>query len=425
MSEENNMFRMIAKTLAGLEEVLAEEIKVLGGSGIRTVQRGVEFYGDKKLMYKANYQLRTALRIIKPIAVFKAFDETQLYEEVKKITWEDYLDINSTFSIDGITSHSNINHSKYLALKTKDALVDRFRELTGKRPNVKKFDPDMAINVRVFKNQCTVSVDSSGEPLFKRGYRKATGPAPLNEVLAAGMILLSGWDRKKPFIDPMCGSGTIPIEAALIAHRIPPGKFREHYTFQRWKDYDENLWNDVKQHADEKIRDDKVRITGSDWSGRVLQSARENVEAAGLQDKVGIHVSFFADTEPPAGEGVLIMNPPYGERIKTEDITNLYKEIGDVLKQKYTGYDAWIISSHRDAMKHVGLRPSVRLTLFNGPLECKFAKFEMYEGKKSEDRPDKKRFERNDKKFTQGGRRNSRDRDQKDFRRKRDPGKRK
>ena len=383
MVEKEKTFRMIAKTFAGLENVLAKELVEIGASGVRSIRRGVDFYGDKRILYKANYLCRTALRIIKPIAVFKAMNEDQLYDEVKKIEWNEYLDIKSTFSIDGITSHSNITHSKYLALKTKDAIADRFREETGKRPNVDKFNPDLSINVRLFKDQCTISLDSSGESLHKRGYRQATGPAPLNEVLAAGMILISGWKGDRPFVDPMCGSGTLPIEAALFALNIPAGYFFEKFAFMHWKDFDEELWETVKSSAEKKIRRDKpVTIEGSDWSGRVLQAARENVESAGLTDVVRVYPSFFADTEPPAGKGVLITNPPYGERIKTEDIEKLYQEIGDTLKQKFTGYDAWIISSHREAMKYIGLRTSTNMTLFNGPLECRYSKFELYEGSK-------------------------------------------
>ena len=257
MVEKEKTFRMIAKTFAGLENVLAKELVEIGASGVRSIRRGVDFYGDKRILYKANYLCRTALRIIKPIAVFKAMNEDQLYDEVKKIEWNEYLDIKSTFSIDGITSHSNITHSKYLALKTKDAIADRFREETGKRPNVDKFNPDLSINVRLFKDQCTISLDSSGESLHKRGYRQATGPAPLNEVLAAGMILISGWKGDRPFVDPMCGSGTLPIEAALFALNIPAGYFFEKFAFMHWKDFDEEWWEGVKPSAEKKIRRDK------------------------------------------------------------------------------------------------------------------------------------------------------------------------
>lgn len=377
-----NSQKYIAKTFAGLEDVLAKELTGLGAKDIKTLRRGVQFAGDKKLMYEANYLCRTALRVIKPIATFKAFDEDQLYNEIGKINWSEYMGLNNTFSIDGITSYSNITHSKYLALKTKDAIVDQFREKFGKRPSVNKDYPDLSINVRIFKNECTVSLDSSGESLHKRGYRKATGPAPLNEVLAAGLIQMSGWNANSNFIDPMCGSGTIPIEAALLALNIPAGFFREDYAFKKWKDFDAELWEGIKNKAKENKKEFKYKIWGSDWSGRILTTAKENVASAGLENEITIKTSFFDDLEPPEGGGFILTNPPYGERIKTHDIIKLYKGIGDSLKQKYSGFTAWVLSGNMDALKFVGLRPSRNIIVFNGPIECRFAKFEIYSGSK-------------------------------------------
>jgi len=309
-------------------------------------------------------------------------NENQLYDEVRKIDWSEYLDINTTFSIDGITSYSNITHSKYLALKSKDAIVDQFRDKFGKRPNVNKDDPDIAINVRIFRNEATVSLDSSGESLHKRGYRIATGPAPMNEVLAAGLILLSEWKGDTNFIDPMCGSGTIPIEAALVAKNIPSGYFREEYSFKRWNDFDPELWNEIKTEAENGIKEFDKKIIGSDWSGRILTTAKENVTSAGLQNTITLKTSFITDLQAVDGGGIVIMNPPYGERIKTDDIIELYKGIGDALKQNFIGYNAWVISSHQEALKFVGLRASRNITVYNGQLECKFAKFEVYSGSK-------------------------------------------
>ncbi|MBN2175595.1 MAG: class I SAM-dependent RNA methyltransferase [Bacteroidales bacterium] len=378
-----NKFRMIAKTISGLEEVLAGELNSLGATNTKIITRGVEFFGDKKLLYRANYLCRTALRILKPIDIFSAENENRLYSEIKKIDWNEYLDVNGTFSVDGVTTYSNITHSKYLALKTKDAIADQFREKFGKRPNVSLEDADLVVNVRIFRNECTVSIDSSGESLHKRGYRKATGPAPLSEVLAAGLVQISGWDAKTNFIDPMCGSGTIPIEAALLACKIPAGFFREEYSFKHWNDFDADLWEQIKTEAKSEINKNiGVQIIGSDWSGRILSTAKENVESAGLNDVVSLKAGFIVDTEPPEGGGVLVTNPPYGERIKPEDIIKLYKEIGDTLKQKYTGYSAWIISGNHEALKFVGLRPTSNLKVFNGQLECRFARFEIYSGSK-------------------------------------------
>jgi putative N6-adenine-specific DNA methylase len=382
MSIDSKRFRMIAKTISGLENVLASEISALGASGVKPVMRGVEFFGDKKLLYKANYLSRTALRIIVPIAIFRADNEQQLYDGIGRISWGDYLDVNGTFSVDGVTSYSNITHSKFLALKTKDAIADQFRNKFGRRPNVRLDNADLVVNVRIFRNEATVSIDSSGESLHKRGYRKATGPAPLSEVLAAGMIYLTDWDKKSTFIDPMCGSGTIPIEAALIARNIPAGYFRKDYCFMHWKDFDRALWDSIVQEAMGKIRHSSPLIIGSDRSGRVLSVARENAESARLAKDIAFRGSFFADLEPPEGKGVIIMNPPYNERLKTEDVIDLYRSIGDTLKRNFTGYQAWIISANIEALKFVGLRPTRNLDLNNGQLECKYSKFEIYEGSK-------------------------------------------
>ena len=382
MSNKAENFRMIAKTISGLEGVLATELSELGATEVRAVVRGVEFYGDQRLLYKANYLCRTTLRILKPIATFRAENEDQLYREIYKIDWSKYLDVDGTFSVDGVTSYSNITHSKYLALKTKDAVVDRFRANYGKRPNVRLDNPDLVINVRIFRDECTVSIDSSGESLHKRGYRKATGPAPISEVLAAGMILLTGWDRESNFIDPMCGSGTIPIEATLIARNIPAGYFREDYCFMHWKDFEKDLWNEIKSEAETKIIQPKGKIVGSDKSGLVIGLARQNLRSAGLTENIHLKASFFADLEPPSGGGILVMNPPYDERMKNDDIIQFYKEIGNTFKQKYQGYQAWIISGHMEALKLLGLHATRNITLFNGPLECRFARFVIYEGTK-------------------------------------------
>lgn len=382
----------IAKTFAGLEEILAEEIKELGGLNIKILNRAVMFEGNKELLYKTNYLCRTAIRVLVPIAIFRAQNEKELYDEVLKIKWEDYIHLNGTFSIDGITSYSNITHSKYLALKTKDAIADRFREKYGRRPNVDTKDPDVKINVRVFRDECTVSLDSSVESLHKRGYRIGTGPAPLNEVLAAGMILLSGWDRNSNFVDPMCGSGTLPIEAAMFALNIPPAQFRELFGFTRWKDFDKELWQKIKDDAEAARKEFKYEIIGSDRSGRILQVAKENVVSAGLEDEISLRARYIDDVEPPQGGGVMITNPPYGERIKVEDIKKLYSEIGDAMKTKFEGYSAWIISSDKEALKFIGLRPSRKITLFNGPLESGFYKFDIYKGTKKVHK--RKRIER-------------------------------
>lgn len=384
MDKQVNGFRMVAKTFAGLEKVLAEEIQDLGGTEVKVTQRAVEFTGDDALLYRANYLCRSALRILKPIAEFYAPNENVLYEEVRKIDWENYLDVDSTFSVDGNVSYSHITHSKYLALKSKDAIADRFRELTGKRPSVDKFNPDLRINVRIFKNICTVSIDSSGESLHRRGYRKETGPAPLNEVLAAGMILLTGWKGDTNFIDPMCGSGTLPIEAAMISKQVPAGFFRQSWAFQMWKTFDKPLWEKVTDEANSQVKPLGVKVVASDRSGRILQVARTNIMEAGLTNEIEVRVDFIGDVIPPPGGGLMVTNPPYGERIKSDDINKLYADIGDNLKKHFAGYSAWIISSHMEATKHIGLRPSAHVPLNNGALACKYLGFDIYEGSKKE-----------------------------------------
>ena len=372
----------IAKTFSGLEEVLWKELRNLGAKNLKTINRGVQFEGNTELMYKTNYLCRTALRILMPIANFQARDEQQLYDEIYKINWEKYIKLKGTFAIDGITSYSNINHSKYLALKSKDAIADQFREKFGKRPNVDTENPDVKINIRLFRNSCSVSLDSSGESLHKRGYRVETGPAPINEVLAAGLIQISSWDAKSNFTDPLCGSATIPIEAAMYATNMPAGFFREEFNFELWNDFDKELWEKVKTEANSNKVDFEHKITASDRSGKILQVARNNVKSAKLEKYVKIMLGYVEDSEPPEGKGVMISNPPYGERIKVDDINKLYKGIGDNLKINYGGYSAWIFSSDENALRHVGLKPSKKIKLFNGPIETAFCKYEIFEGRK-------------------------------------------
>lgn len=384
MHQNTEKFRLIVKTFMGLEEVLADEIRGVGGESVKQLQRAVECWGTNELLYRINFECRSAIRVIKPIAEFDAPDEKTLYDEVRKIPWENFMDNDSTFSIDGNTSYSNITHSKYLALKSKDALVDKFRDETGTRPNVSLDNPDVRINVRIFKNMCTVSLDSSGESLHKRGYRTETGPAPLNEVLAAGMIMITGWTGESNFIDPMCGSGTIAIEAAMIAKKIPPGSFRDHYSFQNWKDFDDELWEKVKEEARAKIILLRHQVVASDRSGRILAVAKTNINNAGLKNDITVQLDFVDDITPPAGGGVMVTNPPYGERIKLDDINLLYKQIGDNLKQNFVGYSAWIISSHMEAIKFIGLRTSAKIPLNNGSLQCRYLKFDIYEGSKKD-----------------------------------------
>lgn len=382
MKQEQQLFKMTAKTMAGLEEVLASELAKLGAQNVQPHNRAVSFEGDKGFMYKANISLRTALRILKPIHTFKAENEVQLYGQIFKMQWEDIFDVTKTFAIDSTVNSTLFNHSKFLSQKAKDAIADRFRDKFGERPNVDLEQPDVRINLHVRENEFTVSLDSSGESLHKRGYRDETGPAPINEVLAAGLVMLTGWTPPLNFIDPMCGSGTIAIEAALVANNIPAGYYRNEFGFEKWNDFDADLFQTIMDSAIKKISDDdRTRIYASDISRHVLEKAEENIKNARVEDTIKTYRSAIEEFEPPAGKGTVVINPPYGERIG-DNINELYKSIGDTFKKKYAGYDCWLISSNLEAIKHVGLKPTRKITVFNGPLECKFLKYSIYEGTK-------------------------------------------
>jgi len=375
---------MIAKTFEGLEEILAKELSDLGAEDIGLLKRGIEFKGDKKLLYMANYNCRTALRILVPVARFRAADEIMLYDGVRSIPWEKYLDFSGKFAIDSVISYSPFTHSGFVSLKAKDAIVDRFRDRFGKRPDVDTVDPDLRINVHLFKEQCTVSIDSSGSSLHLRGYRKASTEAPLNEVLAAGLLLLSGWDRKTPFVDPMCGSGTLLIEAALLAGKVPSGYYRPLFGFEKWKDFDSKLWDIVKRECEEEIVEPGVPLRGYDRDEKAVQACLTNIEQAGVGKFVQVEKADFETGLPPYPRGFLLTNPPYGERIKVDDIKKFYQDLGDVLKKNYAGYTAWLLGSDLEALKFIGLRPSRKIRVMNGPLECRLVKFDLYEGKKYE-----------------------------------------
>lgn len=375
-------FLMVAKTMTGLEEILANELNNIGATDIELSNRAVTFTGNKELMYKANYWSRTALHILKPIAGFYIRREEDLYKKIYDIQWEDYMNATGTLAVDAVVNASVMTHSHYVSLKTKDAIVDRFRDYTERRPNVDIENPDIRVNIHLFKNYCSVSLDSSGYSLHKRGYRIKTGVAPISEVLAAGIILLSGWDKQSNFIDPMCGSGTIVCEAAMIANNIPPGYYRKTFGFEKWKDFDLNLWEKIKMDAINEQTEFEYDIIGSDISSEAIEIARENAKSARLHKDIVFEVKSFEEQIPPEDGGILIMNPPYGERIVPEDIVKLYQEVGNALKKNYNGYNAWIISSDFNALKFIGLKPTRKITLFNGSLECKLAKFEIYQGSK-------------------------------------------
>ncbi|MFT5167369.1 MAG: putative N6-adenine-specific DNA methylase [Saprospiraceae bacterium] len=375
--------KLTATTSQGLEEILADELVALGASNVFILKRAVEFTGDKKLLYRACYELRTAIRVLMPIEQFRVRHESGLYSKIKKIDWSTYMGVDDTLAINGVANSEYFNHSKYVALKSKDAIVDQFRDKFGRRPNVDVTSPTLRINVHINEDLCTVSLDASGESLHHRGYRREALEAPINEVLAAGMILLSGWKKDCDFIDPMCGSGTLLMEAGMIASNIPPQKYCKHkFGFENWKDFEPALWEEVKKEAHAKIIDFPHRIIGYDQDFKAIRVTERNLMDTDLEGKIEVERQKFEKLEPPSANGFILTNPPYEERIKTGVIDELYAMIGERLKHHFPGYTAWLISSNMEALKKIGLRPTRKITLHNGPLLCKFLKFEMYEGSK-------------------------------------------
>lgn len=377
MKEE---FELLAKTFQGLEEILAKELTELGASNIEIGNRMVAFTGDKALMYRANFCLRTAIRILKPIKHFKAGNADEVYDNVKNIPWENYLNNGKSFAVDAVVFSNEFRHSKFVAYKVKDAIVDYFREKTGERPSVRINNPDLRLNIHIAEEQCTLSLDSSGDSLHRRGYRQEAVEAPLNEVLAAGMILMTGWRGECDLIDPMCGSGTIPIEAALIARNIAPGVFRKEFAFEKWVDFDQELFDSI-YNDDSQERDFDHMIYGYDNNPKANEIALRNVKAAGLTKVITLKLQPFQQFEQPEQKSLIITNPPYGERISTDDLLGLYRMIGERLKHAFAGNDAWILSYRDECFDQIGLKPSAKIPLYNGALECQFRQYRLFDGK--------------------------------------------
>ena len=373
-------FELIAKTFMGLENVLAQELTQLGANNIQIGRRMVAFTGDQEMMYRANFQLRTAIRILKPIAHFKAHSAEDMYDEVRKIDWSQYIEQGKTFSVDSVVYSEEFRNSRFVTYKVKDAIVDQFREATGTRPNISVSNPDIRLNIHIAEDQATLSLDSSGESLHRRGYRQESVEAPLNEVLAAGMILMSGWKADTDFIDPMCGSGTLLIEAALIARNINPGVFRKAFAFEKWPDFNQELFDTI-YNDDSQERDFAHHIYGYDVDMKAVNTARLNVKAAGLSQTVTVEQQDFKDFKKPAEKSIIMTNPPYGERISTPDLLGTYKMIGERLKHEFGGNEAWILSYREECFEQIGLKPSIKIPLYNGSLECEFRKYALFEGK--------------------------------------------
>ena len=377
----DNNFKMVAKTLFGFEDILAKELTQLGAMEVKKGVRSVSFVGDKGFMYKANLGVRTAIKILKPIQSFRVANENDLYYNVKNIKWENYLKPTDTLAVDATVNHSIFTHSQYTALKTKDAIVDRFRDRNDTRPNIDLRFPDLKVNVHIDRQRCTISLDTSGESLHKRGYKTATNIAPINEVLAAGLIMMSGWDGQTDFIDPMCGSGTILAEAAMIACNIPPNLMRKEFAFERWQDWDVDLFEKVEASLLKKTRDFYHKIIGYDKSPSAIRKAKENIKNAHLDEFVYIeHEDFFKTQKLVTNKLHMVFNPPYGERLENLNTEKFYGNIGATLKHGYPNTNAWLITSNLEALKFIGLRPSCKIKVFNAKLESRFVKYEMYEG---------------------------------------------
>ena len=375
-----NDFELIAKTFMGLEPVLAKELTQIGANNVQIGRRMVSFTGDKEIMYRANFQLHTAIRILKPIARFKASSADDVYEEIKKIDWSKYIEKGKTFSVDSVVYSEEFRNSRFVTYKVKDAIVDQFRENTGTRPNISVSNPDIRLNIHIAETAVTLSLDSSGESLHRRGYRQESVEAPLNEVLAAGMILMTGWKGDTDFIDPMCGSGTLLVEAALIAHNMSPGIFRKEFAFERWTDFDQDLFDQI-YNDDSQEREFKHHIYGYDVDIKAVNTARMNVRAAGLTSDITVEEADFKDFKRPTEKSILVCIPPYGERISTPNLLGTYKMIGERLKHEFMGNDAWILSYREECFEQIGLKPSIKIPVYNGSLECEFRKYAIFDGK--------------------------------------------
>ena len=378
---------MVAKTFQGLEDILRDELIALGAENVELGTRMVTFEGDQELMYRANLCLRTALRILKPIVKFTADSTDELYDYVRELDWEQFMTVDSTFSIDSTVNSAEFNHSKFVTYRVKDAIADHFNDKYGRRPSIRLSGADVQLNVHIAENRVTISLDSSGEPLSKRGYRTEQTEAPINEVLAAGIIMKTGWRGDSDFVDPMCGSGTFLIEAALIAANINPGIYRESFAFEKWPDFNQDLFEDI-YNDDSQEREFAYKIYGGDISPEAVTIARKNVKSARVDDMVEIQCKSVTEWTDNAPEGILVTNPPYGERLKPENINALYKSIGSTLKNYFKGWHAWIIGYRDEQFAEIGLKPSVKIPLHNGSLECSLREYVLFDGKYSEFRAD-------------------------------------
>ena len=365
------------KTLAGFEDLLAKEVETLGGENIEKITRGIKCQGNPTFLYRANLSLRTAIKILVPIYSFNAKNEQQLYNKIMDFDWSIFLNVDQTFAMDSVIFSEIFTHSNFVKLKTKDAIVDQYRNKYRRRPSVDTENPDVLFNIHCANDFFTISMDSSGKSLNQRGYREEGHKAPINEVLAAGMVLLSGWDKKSPLVDPLCGSGTLLVEAAMIAMNMPPNLKRKDFGFRKWDIYSPILWNKVKAEEEAKMRKPVMDIIGIDIDENAVTLTKKALKKIGLKKDVQIKHMDFRDFKPKNDARIIITNPPYGERIGT-NILEFYKNMGDAFKNNFKGYDAWLISSNKPALRQIGLKDSEKINLYNGKLACEFCKYELY-----------------------------------------------
>jgi putative N6-adenine-specific DNA methylase len=380
----SNKNKIIAKTFFGTENVCAQELTELGAQNIEILNRAVSFDYDKKLLYKVNLWSRTAVSFLSGIADFTFKTQEDFYNRMYEIDWNSFFSVKKTILIKAVINRTAFSNSHYVSMKAKDAIVDYFRDMFGERPSVDADNPDIKIDIYLNGENCIVSIDSSGAPLFKRGYRKIQGEAPINEALAANLLIMGGYKAEIPLIDPMCGSGTFAIEAALMATNTAPGLLRKNFSFQNWNDFDSAIWNELVDEANTLVKNNDFKITAFDIDSKSIDGARQNILRAGMLGKINLSRQDFFKFEPPSPPGMVIINPPYGQRLKTDDLLQFYNDIGKRLKFNYPGYKAWIISSEIEAIHKISLRPIVKHHLLNGKLECRFDGYELFEGKRKE-----------------------------------------
>ena len=377
--------KITIKTIYGAEEVLKEELNELGYSELTVLNRAVQLMGTWKDVYFLNLHLRCAMSILVEIKQFRIRDEKDLYKQCMKIDWTSYFSGDKTFAVKGAVQSNLFSHTQFPFLLVKDAIVDTFRDKYGDRPDVNLKSPQLVFDLYIRDANCTLSINTSGLPLFHRGYRIDTGEAPINEVTAAVLVRMSGWYRKSTFVDPFCGSGTLLIEAALLAANIPSLIERQHFAFKNLLNYQPEIWNEIQEAANFRCKGFDFQILGSDIDSESMLRTKRNLRGLPIGRFVEVSTASFDEVKKPAENGVLICNPPYGERIgESKAVEEMYEALGDWFKNELKGFDCWVISSNQEALKRIGLKPDKKIKLYNGDLECSYRKFSIFDGFKKD-----------------------------------------